>query len=167
MGNSICKAVLVTQGKGCVNKYSVHLRTLMPRFGGKAPPEGWDLLEPTIRDFERRMREAEIESHEGKRVVEAAWPIFRIHHARSRYIYEQYKSATISRQLYDWCLKEGIADGELIAKWKKQGYEMLCCLRCIQPKDTNYGATCICRVPRKDLDEGKGGGVSKLRVPWM
>lgn len=127
----------------------------MPRFGGKAAPEGWDLIEPTIKDFERRMREAEVESHEGKRVVEASWPIFRIHHARSRYIYEQYTSATISRELYDWCLKEGIADKDLIAKWKKQGYEMLCCLRCIQPKDTNYGVTCICRVPKKDLDEGR------------
>ena len=28
--------------------------------------------------------------------------------------------------------REKIADANLIAKWKKQGYENLCCLRCIQ-----------------------------------
>ena len=28
--------------------------------------------------------------------------------------------------------QEKIADANLIAKWKKQGYENLCCLRCIQ-----------------------------------
>jgi bud site selection protein 31 len=63
-----------------------------------------------------------------------------------------YKKKAISRQLYDWCIREKIADGNLIAKWKKDGYERLCCLRCIQPKDTNYGTTCICRVPKKDID---------------
>jgi hypothetical protein len=33
------------------------------------------------------------------------------------------------------------------------GYERLCCLRCIQPKDHNFGTTCICRVPKKSRDE--------------
>jgi bud site selection protein 31 len=28
--------------------------------------------------------------------------------------------------------REKIADANLIAKWRKQGYEILCCLRCIQ-----------------------------------
>lgn len=51
-----------------------------------------------------------------------------------------------------FCLKQ-VADANLIAKWKKAGYEKLCCLRCIQPKDTNYGTTCYCRVPRKDIDQ--------------
>ena len=42
-------------------------------------------------------------------------------------------------------LQEKIADGNLIAKWKKQGYENLCCLRCIQTRDTNFATNCICR----------------------
>lgn len=61
----------------------------------------------------------------------------------------------------------------LIAKWKKAGYEKLCCLRCIQTKvrivfgvflsanpdlvlqDMNYqGSTCICRVPKAQLRQG-------------
>lgn len=58
-------------------------------------------------------------------------------------------------ELYEFCLKEGYADKNLIAKWKKQGYENLCCLRCIQCRDTNFGTNCICRVPKSKLEEGK------------
>lgn len=62
----------------------------------------------------------ENESHEGKRIVEATWPVFRIHHQRSRYIYDlYYKRKLISRDLYDYLLKNKYADGNLIAKWKK------------------------------------------------
>lgn len=56
-------------------------------------------------------------------------------------------------ELYEFCLKEGYADKNLIAKWKKQGYENLCCLRCIQCRDTNFGMNCICRVPKAKLEE--------------
>jgi bud site selection protein 31 len=117
------------------------------RTSRKRPPEGWDLISPTLDDLERQMREgicvdavvfkvfvalvclgsnhrhltaAENEPHEGKRKAEALWPIFRIHHQRSRYIYELfYKRKAISRELYEYCLREGIADQNLIAKWKK------------------------------------------------
>lgn len=107
-------------------------------------------------ELERKMRDVESESHEGKRKSESVWPIFRIHHQRSRYIYDMYyKKQEISRELYDWCIKEGYADGNLIAKWKKGGYERLCCLRCIQTKEHTYGTTCICRVSRDRLEPGK------------
>ena len=111
----------------------------------KRPPEGWDLIAPTLDDLERQMREglgvlyrllfvcavlnmrarvcfvaAENDPHEGKRKAEAVWPIFRIHHQRSRYIYELFhRRKAISRELYEYCLREGIADKNLIAKWKK------------------------------------------------
>ena len=85
-------------------------------------------------------------------------------------------------ELYDYCLNEGYADKNLIAKWKKvcsiaialpepttdarhsvcvliccclcsqAGYENLCCLRCIQPRDTNFGTNCVCRVPKSKLE---------------
>jgi hypothetical protein len=111
------------------------------------------------------MRDAENESHEGKRKSESLWPIMRISHARSRYIYElYYKREAISKELYDWLLKEKYADAKqvqvrivstgsysdyshvcsLIAKWKKTGYEKLCCLRCIQTKaSVNDPASCV------------------------
>lgn len=92
------------------------------RHRGKPPPEGFDLIEPTLEELEAKMREAESETHEGKRKVESLWPIFKIHHQRSRYIFDSfYKKKSISRELYDYCLKEKIADAALIAKWKKQG----------------------------------------------
>lgn len=92
--------------------------------------------------------------HEGKRKAEANWPIFRIHHQRSRYIYDLfYRRKAISRELYEYCLEQGTADKNLIAKWKKPGYENLCCLRCIQTRDTNHGTNCICRVPKSQLSD--------------
>jgi bud site selection protein 31 len=126
------------------------------RARGKPPPDGWELIEPTLEELEGKMREAESESHEGKRRTESLWPIFKIHHQRSRYIYDLFwKRKAITRELYEYCLKEKIADANLIAKWKKNGYENLCCLRCIQVRDTNFGTNCICRVPREKLEEGK------------
>ena len=69
------------------------------------------------------MRDAENESHEGKRKSESLWPIMRISHTRSRYIYElYYEKEGISKKLYEWLLKNNYADAMLIAKWKKEGY---------------------------------------------
>ena len=43
---------------------------------------------------------AETDPHEGKRKVEALWPIFRLHHQKSRYIYDLfYRRKAISRGL--------------------------------------------------------------------
>ncbi|PVV00440.1 hypothetical protein BB560_005175 [Smittium megazygosporum] len=135
----------------------------------KLPPEGYEEIAQTIKEFEQKMRDGiffffpflsflptENEPHEGKRRVESVWPIMRLHHQRSRYIYDlYYKREAISKELYDYCLKKKIADANLIAKWKKPGFEKLCCLRCIQPRDTNFGTTCICRVPKAKLEEGR------------
>lgn len=35
----------------------------------KPPPEGWELIEPTIEELDAKMREHETEPHEGKRKV--------------------------------------------------------------------------------------------------
>lgn len=46
----------------------------------------------------------------------------------SRYIYDlYYEKEAISRKLYDWLLKNNYADANLLAKWKKQGYEKVKC----------------------------------------
>ncbi|KYK68338.1 G10 family protein, partial [Toxoplasma gondii TgCatPRC2] len=58
-------------------------------------------------------------------------------------------------ELYEYCLREGYADAKLIAKWKKAGYEKLCCLRCIQAGDQNFSTTCICRVPKNCLADNQ------------
>ena len=97
----------------------------------KKPPEGFEDIESVcifgflqhlwrlyifprlqiLEDYAKKMRDAENESHEGKRKAESLWPIMRISHTRSRYIYElYYKREAITRELYDWLLKEGYAD---------------------------------------------------------
>ena len=76
-----------------------------------------DLIEPTLDEIEGKMREAELAPHEGKRKVETLWPIFKIHHQKSRYIYDlYYKRQTISKELYEYCLKHSVADKNLIGK---------------------------------------------------
>lgn len=94
------------------------------------------------------MRDAVNEPHEGKRRNEATWPITKIHWERSRYVYELfYKKKAISRALYDWLLKEKYGDANLIAKWKKPGYEFLCSLSAIDKRNSNFNTAAICRVP--------------------
>jgi hypothetical protein len=50
---------------------------------------------------------------------------------------------------YDWLVRERIADGPLIAKWRKPGYECLCSLLAVQKGNHNFGTTSHCRVPLK------------------
>ncbi|KAL0347078.1 UNVERIFIED_CONTAM: Double-strand break repair protein MRE11 [Sesamum calycinum] len=117
-------------------------------------PEGWELIEPTLRELQAKMREAENDPHDGKRKCEGLWPIFKIAHQKSRYIFDLYhRRNEISKELYEFCLDQGYADRNLIAKWKKPGYERLCCLRCMQPRDHNFQTTCICRVPQHLREE--------------
>lgn len=66
-----------------------------------------------------------------------------------------YKQKAISKELYQFCIDAKFADPLLIAKWKKQGYENLCCLKCIQTKNSNFGTNCICRVPKSKLESDR------------
>ena len=38
----------------------------------------------------------------------------------------------MSKDLFDYLVREKIADGPLIAKWRKPGYEILCSMLAIQ-----------------------------------
>lgn len=119
----------------------------------KPPPFGFEDIEPQLLEFDIKMREAESCTSVSR---EAMWPIFHLHHQRSRYIYDLYYNRdAISKELYDYLLDQNYADRNLIAKWKKPGYENLCCLKCIQPKESNFQTLCICRVPKKDMDGTK------------
>jgi bud site selection protein 31 len=86
--------------------------------------------------------------HEGKRKCEANWPIHRIHYERNRYVYDMYyKQQRISRELYEFLVREKVVDASLISKWRKPGYEILCSMSAIQKSGTNFGTASICRVP--------------------
>lgn len=122
----------------------------------KKAPEGFEAILPVLDEFAKQMKDAENSPLDAQRKTETYWKITQIHHQRSRYIYNLfYAKKEISRELYDFLLAEKYADANLIAKWKKEGFEKLCCLACIVKKDNNYKTTCICRVPKADLEEGK------------
>lgn len=127
----------------------------MPKFRKvtvRNPPKGYDEIQPTLLELNNRLREVN-NTHENKN-KESIWEIIRIHHQISRYVYELYHfKKQISKDIYDFCLEEKQIDKNLISKWKKPGYERLCCLSCVQKSNQNYGTTCICRVPKKDLNK--------------
>lgn len=70
------------------------------RLKNKKTPEGWQLIEEVIEDFEAQMKEAVNEEHEGKRKNELTWKITRIHWEKNRFIYDlMYKRKVMSREL--------------------------------------------------------------------
>lgn len=111
----------------------------------KALPEGFDKIKGQLDDFANQLKEVEAQkitktSNKNQNV----WDVLRINNQQSRYVYDlYYKKKLISPDLYNWLLREKYADALLIAKWKKQGYEKLCCLRCLEK-------SCICRVPKNE-----------------
>jgi bud site selection protein 31 len=140
----------------------------------KSPPAGFTDIEDDLLIFSNKMKDAENKPTTNIPRHQVHWPIFQISHQRSRYVYElYYEKEAISKELYEWLLKNGYADAMLIAKWKKTGYEkvcvlnstflglgerltrgkQLCCLRCVQTKETNFNSTCICRVPKAQMKE--------------
>lgn len=108
------------------------------------PPEGFEKILPTLKKFQDKMQTLESkEVNPSRPKHELYWDIHRVDHQKSRYIYSLYfQRKLISQPLYIWLVKHKFVNGELIAKWRKRGYENLCCLQCI-------GETvCVCRVPK-------------------
>jgi bud site selection protein 31 len=125
----------------------------MPRVprSGLVYPSGWSTISSGLADFQVKMREIEQKDSTGIRKAEVAWPIIQLHHQRTRWLYELYYAEhAIATELMLFCIREGYADRYLMAKWRRQGYEKLCCLKCIQTADTNFGTVCICRLPEQD-----------------
>ena len=70
------------------------------RLKNKKPPEGWELIEEVIEDFEGQMKEAVNEEHEGRRKNELAWKIHRIHWEKNRFIFDlMYQRKVMSKEL--------------------------------------------------------------------
>ncbi|RHY17616.1 hypothetical protein DYB36_009916 [Aphanomyces astaci] len=106
--------------------------------------------------LESELRERTTDPHEGLRKCEAMWPIQQINWQRSRYVYDMYyKYSKISKEVYEYCLRMKLADANLIAKWKKPGYERLCSTFAINSKNYNYGTVSICRVPKHQLADAQ------------
>lgn len=124
--------------------------SLRRKLKGKRAPEGWELIEEVVEDFEQQMKEAVNEEHEGKRKTELTWKIHRLHWEKNRFIYDlMYQRKVMSKELFEWLVREKVADGALISKWRKPGYEILCSMLAIQKGNHNFGTTSHCRVPMR------------------
>ena len=130
----------------------------MPRIRkkNKKVPEGFSKISEKLKELEQEIRDAEQQPHYGKRKIESTWKLLKLNHQRTKYIYNLFfKEKSIKKILYDYLIKNKFADRILIAKWKKNGYEKLCCLLCIQNSKHNFGNVCICRVPKNRLSDNK------------
>jgi len=76
------------------------MSSLKRKLKSKKPPEGWNMIEEVIEDFEQQMKDAVADEHEGKRKCEASWKIHRIHWEKNRFIYDlMYVRKVMSREL--------------------------------------------------------------------
>lgn len=127
----------------------------MSRFArrGKEPSD-FDYIKPTLEALEQELRDKVNEPHEGKRKLESQWPVHQINWQRSRYVYDMYwRYGKISREAYDYCVRNKLVDGALMSKWRKPGYEKLCSTYVINTRNYNFGTVSICRVPRHALGD--------------
>ena len=116
------------------------------------PPPGYEVLEDTLEALEKEMRVVVDASHEGKRKLESLWPVHQINHQRTRYVFDMhYKYGRISKDVWDYCVRNRIIDSALASKWRKKGYERLCSTYVINPKNYKFGTVSICRVPKAKL----------------
>jgi len=77
-------------------------------------------------------------------------PVRRLHWEKNRFIYDlMYKKKVMKQPLFEWLTRHKIADGALISKWRKPGYELLCSTLAIQKGNHNFGGVAHCRVPLK------------------
>merc|ERR1711904_500842 len=67
---------------------------------------------------------------------------------KNRFIYDlMYNRKIMSTELFDWLVREKIADGTLISQWRKPGYEILCSMLAIERSSHIFGTNSHCRVP--------------------
>ena len=92
----------------------------------KAPPQGYSDIEDSLLVYSNKMKDAVAAPPPTGPRHQGTWEITQINHQRSRYVWDMYCEEKISKELYDWCVKNGQCDATLVAKWKKEGYEKVC-----------------------------------------
>lgn len=124
----------------------------MPKIrpGMKRPPPGFEKIAEGLDAFDDEMKAAINEPHKGKRKVEATWAVADVSRRRTRFVFDKFQSKEISQQVFDYCCENRFIDAALAKKWRLSGYERLCCLQCVFPKNHAFEGSCICRVPKKD-----------------
>lgn len=130
----------------------------MPKTPKNKPPADYAKIEPTIAKLQAKLKDAQRKSITSESKHASLWPILKLNHQIARYVFSMYQKKAISKELYEYLLRQKYVDANLIAKWKKQGYENLCCVRCIIANEHNHQTTCLCRVPKgeRKVDIGEG-----------
>jgi bud site selection protein 31 len=115
----------------------------------KPPPE-WESVKATVLALNDEMRRAESANVDAKSSQEQLWKVMQCNWKRSRFVFEaRWRSRTMGDPVYEWILRQGYADRELINAWRRPGYDRLCCVHCIS-KHSDHGGVCLCRVPRAE-----------------
>ncbi|GJQ15666.1 hypothetical protein GpartN1_g7457.t1 [Galdieria partita] len=121
------------------------------RIRQKKLPKGFELIETQLEKFEDEMREIMNDTMEDKMRNELTWKVHKLHWKKNRFIFNlYYKEKSISKELFDFLVREKVVDANLISKWRKPGYENLCSLAVISKTNTNFRTAGVCRVPLKD-----------------
>lgn len=122
-----------------------------------SPPAEFSKLQPTLMAYQKKLDALATSTDSGAKYERARThaAITALHAKRNRYLYNLYhKRRAIEKETWRWMCRWGYVDVDLVAKWRRQGYETLCCLECI-------GETvCVCRVPKSvRLDKSSDGQV--------
>lgn len=121
-------------------------------------PEGYELVRPTLEKLRAKLKDAQRVSLKTESKQSSLWPILQLHRQISRYVYLMYyERRMILKEVYGFLLAQKDVDANLIAKWKKKGYEKLCCVECIV-RASLLASTCICRVPSSDVGDRNPDG---------
>lgn len=124
-------------------------------------PDDFDVIEPTLIALDEELKRKNSENVQGRARAERHWTVHQIDWQRTRYVHDMhFKHEQISKDCYDYCVRNKMINGALSQKWLEQGYERLCSLHAIDSRNFNFGGSCICRVPRAKLREDQRGVAS-------
>jgi bud site selection protein 31 len=118
-------------------------------------PSDFHIISPTLDALEKELSTKIGEKSYGRSRQESSWPIVQMNWQRTRYVHDlYYKYGRISDECFEYCCKNKLIDVALSNKWLEPGYERLCSLQVIDPKNHAFGTTSLCRLPKKSRPPG-------------
>ncbi|ORD98129.1 BUD31 [Hepatospora eriocheir] len=77
--------------------------------------------------------------------------ILRLTTFKTKRVFQWYNGGFISESDYKKLINENKISKDLINQWKINGYQKLCCIRCIINNKEDKDKVCICRIPSECL----------------
>ena len=114
------------------------------------PNANWKLVAEALDAYERDMIAlvtADGSASASPKRAAWLWPLHRLHFRRNRLVYrKRFVERVLDRHTYQYLVRHRIADGELMAKWRRPGYRSLCSLMAVS-RMTQRRTHSLCRVP--------------------